>query len=200
MAQGEDLGQHRGVASDQQSQSTDQPDHHQVQHSNQHADDRYRVPGNPSSPYMGQDLARHRAAGHREATRQRPRRRAGTVEDQAPGTVSWSAPTDESSFEAQADAAAVFGAGKLTDRAGSATKQSLTDAAPNNSSSMRCRASTLGASQMQIVRLTSSCVTLLRSSKPGGNSKFSTLTTESHAARSRIVCTTPRCMTPPPPV
>ena len=81
-------------------------------------------------------------------------------------------PTDTSSL-AQTDAGAVFDAGRLTDRAGSATKQSFTDAAPNMSSSMRCRASRLGASHMQIARLTSSCDTLPRSSKPGGNSKDS---------------------------
>jgi hypothetical protein len=111
------------------------------------------------------------------------------------GTIKRTARTGHSPVADQADAVSVV-AGRLADRAGSATKQSLTAAPPNMSSSMRCKASTLGASHMQIARLTSSCVTLPRSSKPGGNSKDSAITTESHAARSRIVCTTPRCMTP----
>jgi hypothetical protein len=54
MAYGEDLGEHRAVAADQQAESTDEPDHHQVQQSNQHTDDRYRGPGNPSSPCVRQ--------------------------------------------------------------------------------------------------------------------------------------------------
>jgi hypothetical protein len=60
MPQGEDLGQHSGVAADQQPQSTDEPDHHQVQQSNRHTDDRYHAPENPSSPHVRQVLARYR--------------------------------------------------------------------------------------------------------------------------------------------
>src|SRR6185295_15197927 len=49
---------------------------------------------------------------------------------------------------------------------------------------------------MQIARLTSSCVTLPRSTKPGGNPSSSAKNTRSQASRSWIVCTAPRCMTP----
>jgi hypothetical protein len=120
----------------------------------------------------------------------------GAVGDRLPGGLEPDRTDQDVVCRAQTDADAVFDAGRLNDRAGSATKQSLTDATPNISSSMRCRASRLGASQMQIARLTSSCVTLPRRSKPGGNSGDLSTVTESQAARSRIVCTTPRCMTP----
>ena len=95
--------------------------------------------------------------------------------------------------EAQAGAV-VCGAGRFTDRAGSATKQSFTTASPNAPSSRRWRSSRLGASQIHIPRLTSSCVTLPRSAKPGGRLR-SPLITRSHPAGSRISCTTPRCIT-----
>jgi hypothetical protein len=52
VAQGEDLGKQCGVASDQQAKSADEPDHHQVQQSNQHIVDRHRELGNPSSPHV----------------------------------------------------------------------------------------------------------------------------------------------------
>ncbi|RSM45327.1 hypothetical protein DMB66_51160 [Actinoplanes sp. ATCC 53533] len=60
MAQGEDLRQQRGVASDQQPQSADQPDHHQVHQPNHHTDGPRREPGNPSSPCVRRVLARYR--------------------------------------------------------------------------------------------------------------------------------------------
>src|SRR3954470_5310925 len=48
MEQGEDLRQHLGISSDEQPQSTDEPDHHQIQQSNQHTDDRYHESRNPA--------------------------------------------------------------------------------------------------------------------------------------------------------
>jgi transposase len=40
--------------------TADQPDHHQVHQSHQHTVDRYRGPGNPSSPHVRQVLTRYR--------------------------------------------------------------------------------------------------------------------------------------------
>jgi hypothetical protein len=89
--------------------------------------------------------------------------------------------------------APVRGAGRASERVGSATKQSFTAAAPSMSSSMLCRNSKLGASQMQMARLTSSWVTLPRSTTSDGNSS-SAPTAVSQASRSRIVWITPTCM------
>ena len=74
MPQGEDLGQHSGVAADQQPHSTHEPDHHQVQQSNQHTDDRYREPENPSSPHVRQVLARYSLPPVRRTALRRPPR------------------------------------------------------------------------------------------------------------------------------
>jgi hypothetical protein len=48
MAQDENLGDRRGLASKQQPESTDKPDHHQVQHANHHTDDRRHEVRSPS--------------------------------------------------------------------------------------------------------------------------------------------------------